>query len=183
MQLPTEYREKTTSYSHKDFYLICKVGFSHEELAVAQERGMWDKSITVYPDEPEVTSGHQAMSKFMTFCAIALILIGLVSACMAAIAPAAHRTDAPPWWLVVIFLITGFTLAMWAVARRGDAQLKGRYQTLTISRLTTNGTFQVHANSLQQAKEFELEIKEQLTGLANGLRKSTVVPEQNTYEL
>jgi hypothetical protein len=183
MQLTTEYRENKTSHDHKDFYLICKVQFSHEELAVAGERGMWDNFITLPADEPPVGSGHETTSTMMTAGAGCLIPVALISGCMASIAPSVGRTDAPPWWFVIIAGLVGITLGVMAMFRRGNAKVKGIPQKLTIARLASNGTFQVHAYTLDQAKTTETEIREGLTAIANTLRRSTVIPEQNTYEL
>jgi hypothetical protein len=180
MQLSTEYRENKTSYDHKDYYVICKVQLSHEEAAVAQERGMWDHYITLGAAEAPAKSGLTTLMKIL---GPLLIPIGLVSSCMTKVGEISGRTDAPPWWFGIGALAIGAILWITAFVRSQDAVQRIKPQTLTISRLATNGTFQIHAPTLQYAKDLEVEIREKLTAMADGLRKSTVIPEQNTYEL
>lgn len=184
MQLTIEYREKKTSYDHKDFYLICKVVFSHEELAVAQERGMWDTHIDVMPSGAPIGSGSQFANTAMKVVGGGCLLpLSLMFGCMAAIAPSVGRTDYPPVWLTLILMAAGISLVVWAFLRNREGEERVSIQSLTIGRLANDGTFQIHADTLQLAKAIEIQVREELTTLANALRRSTVIPEQNTYDL
>ena len=183
MQLTIEYREKPGSYANKDFFLICKVKFSNEELAVADERGMWGMSLTVPSGEPPPSTGFDFKTRAMRFLGICLIPIGLVSSCITKVADASGRTDAPPLWLGLGFAAIGATLMILAQFRDSDALKNLMHQDLTLRRLVTNGVFQIHAFSLEQAKQQETEVREKLKLMADSLRSSTVVPEQTTYDL
>jgi hypothetical protein len=183
MQLTINYREKEVSYQHKDFYLICDVEFSNEERAVAQERGMWD-AVTVFPSpERQPSNFYDFKTRAMRFFGIALLLIGLMFSCMDGIANKIGRNDPPPVWLTVSTLFIGGALIFVAYMRDENYLKAIGFQHLTIRRLATEKKFQVHAESLQQAKEYELQVREKLKELADSLRSSRAIPETNTYEL
>ena len=183
MQLTTEYREKRTSYKHKDFYLICRVKFSNEELAVAGERGMWDVFVRVRSAEPPPSKMHDFKVRAMRFFGICLLPIGLVSACMTKTGEWTGRTDAPPYWFGFGAAILGIFLFILAMTREATADKMMSSQEITVHYLATDGVFQVHADTLEEAKLLETDIREQLKLMADSLRSSTVIPEQNTYDL
>lgn len=183
MQLTIKYREDATSYQHKDFHLICDVGFSNEELAVAQERGMWDISITLPPAERPPTGSYDRKTGCLRLFGIAFLIMGLVGSCMQSITGVTHRTDAPPYWAVVPMAVIGLISIILSYTR-DEAGLKiGTEQELTIRDLVSAKSFQVHAYTLAQAKERELEVRDTLKLLADSLRSGRAIPEEETYEL
>jgi len=184
MQLTVRYREKQTSYKHKDFYLICDIEFSNEDLAVASERGMWDTA-TVLPEADRPVSGfYDFNTRVIRFFGIAALLIGLMFGCMDGIESKVGRNDAPPVWLTVSTLFIGGVLIFVTFSRADrSSQMLYPVQRLTLRQLATDKNFQVHANSLQQANEYEIVVREKLKALADSLRSSRAIPEENTYEL
>src|SRR5579863_9883140 len=114
MQLTIEYREKPGSYANKDFFLVCKVKFSHEELAVADERGMWEMFITVPSGEPPPSTGFDFKTRAMRFFGICLLPIGLVSSCMTKVGDMTGRTDVAPLWVGLGLAGVGATLLVLA---------------------------------------------------------------------
>jgi hypothetical protein len=187
MQLTINYREDATSFEHKDFFLICDVSFSNEERAVAGERGMWDTVTVLPPAERPPGEFSYWFSDFgtrvMRFCGIAALLLGLMFSCMAGIADKIGRNDPPPAWLTISMLFVGGLLIFMSFAREKRLDQRGSHQRLTVRQLATEKKFQVHALTLQQAKEYELQVRETLKALADSLRSSRAIPEVNTYEL
>jgi len=183
MKLKVEYREEKSGVlkGTKDHYLICHVEFTEEERAIIQERGLYDHFVHVPSDRPLPTVAGGFGSRAMRITGLIMAPIGLLGSFAHLVSKRNLGDGGLPFWLLFI----GIGLVVWGVYRDRQAvkRIEDPGQKLTTRRLLTNPDFMVHAYSLQQAREYEEEVREQLKVMAEAIRSNAAVPEMTSYDL
>jgi hypothetical protein len=185
MQLTTEYREdkaRPTSGT-KNFYLFCRVQFSHEERAVIQERGLYTVSFdlpsaTPVPSESSIEWARR-IGKW-------LMIVGGVVAAFSSLAACTQNMngDSPvPGIIIALLSIAALVFGAFKFSQAERANFGLYVQKITVRRLLTNPEFLVHASTIDKAKAVEEMVRDKFAVLSQQIRDNTVVPEKNTYDL
>ena len=186
MRLTTEYREEKRGVltGNKDFYLVCTVAFNEQERAIIEQRGLYKHTISVPSDKPLPTRAGDFLSRIIRTAGLLLAIAGLLTSCSAEITKNGHGGTNTGVAVGILLLIAGIALFVYGKWRDREANKReaNDYQELTVGRLLTNPTFMVHAYSITQAREFEEEVKGTFKLAAEGIRASSVIPEQDTHE-
>jgi hypothetical protein len=184
MQLTTEYREdkaRPTSGT-KNFYLFCRVQFSHEERAVIQERGLYTVSFQL-PSATPVPSDSSI--EWVRRIGKVLMTIGGIVAAFSGLAACTQNLQGFSPIPGIIVALIGIAVLVFGASKfiKAEKTYLGTGQVITVRRLLVDPEFLVHASTIDQAKAVEEMVRDKLAVLSQQIRDNTVVPEKNTYDL
>jgi hypothetical protein len=183
MRLTTKYRRNEAGINGaKHHYVDCHIDFTHEERVLIDERGLYDLSIDVPAATPLPTRSDDFSAMLMRVAGIILSPIGLLACSVQALRPA-EMVGAGIW--PAFMLIAG--IGLFTIGKLKDIQADRRQddpeQHFTLRKLLINPDFIVHAYTVDQARQFEDDVRQTLSAIAERVRENAAVPTQTSYEL
>jgi hypothetical protein len=166
--------------SVKRHYVDCTVLFSEEEKAIIRARGLGAHYIVTDPEVPPPAASSSSVAKLLKALAPLVFLGGCVAGIGMTFAGNGHGGDATTG-------LCGFAaLAMFlgGVALNRHLRVAEQpQQIVALSRLLNNPTFSVYAIDNARAKAVDLELRDTLSRLKDGLLVNRDLIAVETFEL
>jgi hypothetical protein len=166
--------------STKRYYVDCTVLFSEEEQAIIRARGLGSHYIVTDPEMPPPRAGTGTVGRLL----IAVSPLVFVGGCVAGIgmtfAGRNHAADSTAgfcFFAALALFLGGFAL------KRHVRVAEQPQQTITLSRLLTNPSFFVYAVDNARAKAVDVELRDTLARLKEGLLVNRDIVAAETFEL
>lgn len=163
----------------KSYYVDCTVLFSEEEKAIIQSRGLGQHYIAVGAEVAPPAPSSQTLSTLLRALSPFVFLTGCVAG--AGMEMAGNRAGDS------VFAFTFFAaLAMYfgGVALKRHIRIAAQpQQHITMQRLLLNPSFSVYAFDNATAKTIDVEVREALTRLKDGLLANARIAQPETFEI
>lgn len=166
--------------SKKLHYVDCTVLFSEEEKAIIQARGLGQHYIVTDSEVPPPPAAHRPLSTVLKVLSPLVFLGGCVSGIGMTIAGNNHGGDL----VGGICFFAALAMLLGGIALKRHVRVAERpQQTITLGRLLSNPSFSAYAFDNARAKVLDLEIRETLTRLKDGLLVNRDIKAGETFEL
>jgi hypothetical protein len=166
--------------SAKRHYVDCSILFSEEEKAVIRERGLGSHYITVDPELPPPAASSPTIARLLTALAPLVFLVGCVAGVGMSLAGNGRGGDGVGGSLAFAAL----AMFLGGIALNRHIRVAERpQQTVPLSRLLNNPTFSVYALDNARAKAVDVELRETLVRLKEGLFVNRDKIAAETFEL
>jgi len=161
-------------------YVDCTVLFSEEEKAIIEARGLGRHYIVTDSSVPPPPAAHRPLATALKALSPLVFLGGCVSGFGVMIANHGHGGEAVA--CLSFFAALGMLLGGIALKRHVRVAEQPR-QTITLGRLLSNPSFAAYAFDNARAKILDLELRETLTRLKEGLLVNRDIKALETFEL
>ncbi len=181
MRVTIQHRQEDGLLPNKKLhYVDCTVLFSEEEKAIIRERGLGRHYIVADSEVPPVSRSHRRLGILLQALAPVVLLGGCVAGLGMTVAGNSRGGDST----------TGFGLFAALAMFFGGMALKRYFriaqqpeQAVTLARLLTNPKFTSYAIDNARGKALDLEVRESLARLKNGLLGNRDIKEAETFQL
>lgn len=166
--------------STKHYYVDCTVLFSEEEKAIIRTRGLGSHYIVTDPDSPPPAAMLNMIARLLKIFAPMVFVGGCTAGIGVTLADRNHTADAiagSSFLSAIAMLLGGIALSRYVrLAERPQ-------QAITLSRLLSNPHFFIWAFDNARAKAVDLELRDTLASLKNGLLVNRDIVPAETFEL
>jgi hypothetical protein len=161
-------------------YLDCTVLFSEEEKAIIEARGLGQHYIVTDSEVPPPSAAHRPLATALKALSPLVFLGGCVSGFGIMVANNGHGGEAVA--CISFFAALGMLLGGIALKRHVRVAEQPQ-QTITLSRMLSNPSFSAYAFDNARAKVLDLELRETLARLKEGLLVNRDIKALETFEL
>ena len=181
MRVTIQHRQEDGLLPNKKLhYVDCTVLFSEEEKAIIRERGLGQHYIVADSEVPPVSRSYRRLGILLQSLAPVVLLGGCVAGLGMTIAGNSQGGDSTT--ALAVFGALGMFFGGMAL-RRYFRVAQEPEQTVTLARLLTNPTFTSYAIDNARAKALDVEVRESLARLKDGLLVNRDIKEVETFSL
>jgi hypothetical protein len=166
--------------STKRYYVDCTVLFSEEEKAIIRTRGLGSHYIVADPETPPPGAGTGTVGRLLIAVSPLVFLSGCIAGIGMTLAGRNHAGDSAAgfsFFAALALFLGGATL------KRHVRIAEQPQQTIMLSRLLVNPSFFVFAVDNARAKAVDVELRDTLARLKEGLFVNRDIVAAETFEL
>jgi hypothetical protein len=166
--------------SAKRHYVDCTVLFSEEEKAIIRGRGLGAHYIVVDPEIPPPAASSSTVARMLKALAPLVLLGGCVAGIGMSVAGNSRSGDG----VTAFSAFAALAMFLGGIAFNRHVRVAEQpQQIVALSRLLSNPTFSVYAIDNARAKAVDIELRDSLARLKEGLLVNRDLTAAETFEL
>ena len=181
MQVTIRHRQEDGLLPNKKLhYVDCTVLFSEEEKAIIQARGLGQHYIVTDSEVPPPLASHRPISTALKVLSPVVFLGGCVSGLGMTVFGNGNGGDA----VTSVSFFAALAMLLGGIALKRHVRVAEQpQQTITLGRLLSHSSFSAYAFDNARAKVLDLELREALTRLKEGLLINRDIKAAESFEL